>query len=273
MAHKTSLSTNTYKATGFVGIKLEHMKNKNKQKLKVSCIIPFWNEEGRLFIVLDEIIKAQKISEIICVDDASDKDQSEEIKKTYPNIRLIRLSKNAGKSGAILEGLKYAQNNFILLLDADLRNLNHIEIDNAIKVIEQPSDIDMLILRRIKAPLFIKITRGDVLSIGERIVKKEYLQKLLEKFSKGWQLESKINLFMFNHKKKVFWVPHSGINTRWKWGWNTDLKYHKKKLSDIFSIGLINLIRLYLFFGKKKYTFNKKPYITSSCQDEESWIK
>ena len=73
---------------------------------------------------------------------------------------------------------------------------------------------------------------------------------------KGWELESKINLYMYNHKKKVFWVPHSGINTHWKWGWNVDLIYHKKKMSDIYSIGLINLIRLYLFFGKKKYTFN-----------------
>ncbi len=115
----------------------------------------------------------------------------------------------------------------------------------------------MLILRRIKAPLFVKITRGDVLSTGERIVKKEYLQKLLEGSSKGWQLESKINLYMHDHKKKVLWVPHSGINTHWKWGWDVDLKYHKKKMSDIYSIGLINLIRLYLFFGRKKYILNE----------------
>ena len=115
----------------------------------------------------------------------------------------------------------------------------------------------MLILRRVKAPLFVKITRGDVLSTGERIVKKEYLQELLEGYIKGWELESKINLYMYDHKKKVLWVPHSGINTHWKWGWNADLKYHKKKMSDIYSIGLINLIRLFIFFGKKKYLRRK----------------
>ena len=229
------------------------MKNTYKQETKVSCIIPFWNEDQRLFTVLDEVVKVQKLSEIICVDDASNKDLSKEINKTYPIIRLIRLRKNVGKSGAILEGLKHTQNNFILLLDADLRNLNYIEINNAIKIIKETPDIDMLILRRIKAPLFVRITRGDVLSTGERIVKSEYLQELLEGSSKCWQLESKINLFMYNHKKKVFWFPHSGINTHLKWGWNTDLKYHKKKMADIFSIGLINLIRLFLFFGKKEY--------------------
>jgi glycosyltransferase involved in cell wall biosynthesis len=232
---------------------------KNKPDVKISCIIPFWNEDQRLFAVLDEVIKVQKLSETICVDDASNKDQSEEIKKSYPNIILIRLNKNVGKSGAILEGLKYAQGNFILLLDADLRNLNHNEINNAMKAVEETSDIDMLILRRIKAPLFVKVTRGDVLSTGERIVKKQYLQEILTGSTKGWQLESVINMYMYQHKKKVYWFPHSGINTHWKWGWKVDLKYHKRKMKDIFSIGLINLIKLFLFFAKKEYiTIDKK---------------
>jgi len=220
---------------------------------KVACIIPFWNEGRRLFTVLDEIIKVKEFSEIICIDDASNEDQSEVIKNKYPNIRLIRLDKNVGKSGAILEGLKYTQSNFVLLLDADLRNLNHIEISNAVNVIQANPYIDMLVLRRIKAPFFVKIFRGDVLSTGERIVKKQYLQELLEKSSIGWQLESKINLYMYRNKKKVYWIPHSGINTHWKWGLNTDLTYHKKKMLDIFSIGIVNLIWLYLLFGKEEY--------------------
>jgi len=229
------------------------VKNTFESKPKVSCIIPFWNEDKRLFTVLDEVIKVKNLAEILCIDDASNLDQSNMLKKAYPNIKLVRLDKNVGKSGAILEGLKYTQSNFILLLDADLRNLKHSEIENAINAVKQTHDIDMLILRRIKAPFFVKLTRGDVLSTGERIVKKEFLLNLLEKSSKGWQLESRLNLFMNENKKKVFWVPSSGINTHWRWGWNTDLKYHKKKMIDIYSIGLINLIKLFLFFGKNKY--------------------
>ncbi|OGJ49247.1 hypothetical protein A2229_02300 [Candidatus Peregrinibacteria bacterium RIFOXYA2_FULL_33_7] len=224
-----------------------------KHNQKVSCIIPFWNEGRRLFTVLDEVIKVKEFSEIICVDDASDKDQAEMIKNKYPSIKLIRLSKNVGKSGAILDGLKHTKSDFILLLDADLRNLSHIEISNAVKVIEANPHIDMLVLRRIKAPILVKIFRGDVLSTGERIVKKQYLQELLEKSSRGWQLESKINLYMYKNKKEVYWIPHSGINTHWKWGLNTDLMYHKKKMLDIYSIGIVNLIWLYLFFGKEEY--------------------
>ena len=75
------------------------MKNRHKQESKVSCIIPFWNEDQRLLAVLDEVVKIKKLSEIICVDDASDRDQSDEINKAYSGIKVIRLNKNVGKSG------------------------------------------------------------------------------------------------------------------------------------------------------------------------------
>ena len=56
------------------------------------------------------------------------------------------------------------------------------------------------------------------------------------------------------NNKNVYWFPHSGINTHWKWGLSTDLKYHRKKIADIFSIGVINLLKLFLFFGKKEFS-------------------
>lgn len=223
-----------------------------KQKLQTSCIIPFWNEDQRLYVVLDEVIKCKNLLEIICVDDASDKDRSNEIRKLYPGVKLIRLKKNIGKTGAIHEGLKRSKGNFILLLDADLRNLNYTEIDNAVNAMEQTIDIDMLILRRIKAPFFVKLNRGDVLSTGERIIKRVDLKKILNSSINCWQIESAINIYMYKSKKKVFWIRHSGINTHWKWGLLTDLKYHRMKLADIAFIKFINLLKLTLFFAREE---------------------
>ena len=223
-----------------------------KQKQETSCIIPFWNEDQRLYVVLDEIIKCKNLLEIICVDDASDKDRSEEIRKFYPSIKLIRLDKNLGKTGAIYEGLKHSKGNLILLLDADLRNLNYTEIDEAVKAMEQTRGVDMLILRRVKAPFFVKLNRGDVLTTGERILKKIDLERILNSSINGWQIESAINLYMYKSKKNVFWIPHSGINTHWKWGLLTDLKYHRKKLADIAYIRFMNLLNLTLFFAREE---------------------
>src|SRR5205085_842389 len=109
--------------------------------------------------------------QIICVDDASSNDISDEIRIRYPDIKLLRLKKNVGKSTAISEGLKVAGGEFILLLDADLQNLKYEEIDTAIDKLKNNQDVDMLVFRRILANFFIRLTRGDVLVTEERILK------------------------------------------------------------------------------------------------------
>lgn len=224
-----------------------------KTEVKISCVIPCWNEEERLYNVLNEIVKVKNLVEVVCVDDASDSNNFNEIKKLYPKIKFVRLNKNVGKSAAIFHGLKHVTGQYVLLLDADLRNLNHYELEQAVEIIQNNPDIDMLILKRIKAPLWVKLTRGDILTTGERIIRKNLLLTVLN-YTKGWELESKVNLFMFKNNKNIVWFPHSGINTHMKWGFMTDIKYHKKKMKDIFSIGLINQIMLLLFFGHMKFS-------------------
>src|SRR5574338_1067736 len=160
---------------------------------RTSCIIPFWNEGLFLFNVLDEVSRASHIDEIICVDDASENDSYREIQKRYPHIRLIRLEQNVGKTDAIREGLKIAEGYYILLIDADLQNLNHRDLDRAVRAVYRNPHIDMLILRRINADLLIKMYRADVLFTGERILRKDDLLEILDSPVKRWQLESVIN--------------------------------------------------------------------------------
>ncbi|MFA4872808.1 MAG: glycosyltransferase family 2 protein [Patescibacteria group bacterium] len=220
---------------------------------KISCIIPFYNEGQRVNNVLNVVTQIRNLSEIICVDDASATDKSAEIKQLYPKITLVRLETNLGKTGAIREGLRYATGEYVLLLDADLRNLAREEIEKAIDAVRQSNDIDMLILRRVKAPFFVKLTRGDVIVTGERILKKIDLQEILQSSIKGWQLEVAINRYMHRLKKNVFWMPHSGINMHRKGKWRDDIKHHQKTLADIISAaGLFSLIGLILFFAKKE---------------------
>lgn len=222
----------------------------------IFCIIPFWNEGRRLFDVLDEVCKVKNITEMICVDDASEENHSVDIQNRYPQIKLIRLEKNVGKSGAVREGLKQTNGDFVLLLDADLRNLDHTEIEKAIGAIQQTDEVDMLILRRIKAPFIIKLDRGDTLFTGERILKKDDLEEILSGSVKGWQLESAINTWMYDRKKIVFWFPHSGINTHkpWKWGLLNGLRHDVKTFADMISAtGFINIVKQILFFAKDEF--------------------
>lgn len=223
---------------------------------QISCIIPFYNEGQRFYSVLDEVVKVKSITEIICVDDASQEDRTGEIRARYPNIKLIRLEKNVGKSGAVRIGLQQATGDFVLLLDADLRNLDYKEIEKANHAIQESTDIDMLILRRIKAPFIIRCFRGDVIVTGERILKKQDLEIILSGPVKGWQLESAINMWMYQRNKRVFWMPHSGINTHkpWKWGLLNGLKHDVRTFADmVTAAGFMNLLKQILFFAKDEF--------------------
>jgi glycosyltransferase involved in cell wall biosynthesis len=217
--------------------------------------MPFWNEDMQLFSVLNEASQINNILELICVDDASDYDYSDEIRARFPMIRLKRLPKNMGKSDAVREGLKMARGENILLLDADLQNLNHAEIETAIEIFESRNDLDMLILRRVNADLLIRLYRGDVLFTGERILRKRDREVILRGQVKRWQLESVINTWMYIHDKKVLWMPYSGTNTdkALKWGIMNGFLFDLKTFGDMmFATGFNNFLRQILFYAKQE---------------------
>jgi glycosyltransferase involved in cell wall biosynthesis len=221
----------------------------------VTCIIPFWNEGRNLFCVLDEISKVGDIDEIICVDDASQDRNYMKVQSYYPHVKIIRLEKNKGKSGAIREGLKQAQGDYVFLIDADLRNLDHRELEKALDAFRKAGDIDMLILRRVNAVFFVKLYRADVLFTGERILKKSDLETILNGSVNGWQLESAINTWMYLNGKNVSWIPHSGINKHkyLKWGILDGLKLDMKTCGDmITAAGFNNIIKQILFFARNE---------------------
>jgi glycosyltransferase involved in cell wall biosynthesis len=95
---------------------------KNKS-IKISIIIPCYNEEKYISTVLNNINKQRKLFnlEIIAVDDGS-KDKTKEVLNKYKRIidKIIIKEKNEGKGSAIKQGLNYASGKYTLIQDADL---------------------------------------------------------------------------------------------------------------------------------------------------------
>lgn len=97
--------------------------------MKLSIIIPAYNEEKTLLRIIEKIKKTKlplfegkKIEkEIILVDDCSD-DGTREILKNIKeeNIKIYYHKKNQGKGRAIRTGLEKAKGDMILIQDADL---------------------------------------------------------------------------------------------------------------------------------------------------------
>lgn len=91
----------------------------------LSVVIPCFNEEDTIEIILKKILKEKIVKQIIVVDDGST-DQSwtiiERVKKWDKTKRIEshRQEKNKGKGAAVALGFKFAKGAIVVIQDADL---------------------------------------------------------------------------------------------------------------------------------------------------------
>src|SRR3989344_717151 len=90
--------------------------------MKVSLIIPAYNEEKTIEKVINVARKVKLLDEIIVVDDGS-VDSTKSIAKKY-DIRWISHKTNFGKGTAISTGIKKANGDILVFIDADLANIS-----------------------------------------------------------------------------------------------------------------------------------------------------
>ncbi|MCB1178367.1 MAG: glycosyltransferase family 2 protein [Leptospiraceae bacterium] len=95
----------------------------NENSLKVSLIIPIYNEEGHLQEFLEKLDKLELPipKELIFIDDCS-KDNSLSILKNFPfqsENKIIENEKNRGKGAALRTGFENATGDFVGVQDAD----------------------------------------------------------------------------------------------------------------------------------------------------------
>ncbi len=222
-------------------------------KNTITCLIPFYNEGNRILETLGVLTKSKYLSKMICVDDGSTDQSAGLIKKQFPYIKVIQLSKNQGKASAVREGSKFISTEYVLLFDADLSNIKLEEIDNALEKISTDKDIDMIILRRIVERLLLTLIRHDVVMSGQRVLKTSDLLFALKSNPKGYALETAINKYMIDNHKLVYWMPIATKNPSQhkKWGWKNALAIDSLK-GYFSSVGFSGYLKQVLTFCRSK---------------------
>jgi len=90
----------------------------NATRVKTTIIIPAYNEEEGLPVVLKKIFNLIDDSyEVLVVDDGST-DQTARVSKSFP-YRLISHATNCGKGKAMMTGIREARGKNVVLIDAD----------------------------------------------------------------------------------------------------------------------------------------------------------
>lgn len=89
--------------------------------MKLSVIIPVYNEASTCAELLERVVKVPVEKEILMVDDASDEETAGQLRAVVSKeVQLFTHLENAGKGAAIRTALEHATGDAVIIQDADL---------------------------------------------------------------------------------------------------------------------------------------------------------
>ena len=143
---------------------------------RVSCIVCAFNEGPRIAAVLAVAAAHPLVGEVIVVDDGSS-DDTAEVARRHPGVRVVSQGRNQGKSRAMAAGVAAARHDVLMLLDADLKGLRAQDLDTlAAPVLSGRAGVSMSLRRNSLAPF--RWVGMDFVS-GERVLARALLADAL----------------------------------------------------------------------------------------------
>ena len=122
--------------------------------MKLSLIVPCYNEQDNIFPFFEETAKAFKelpkeikSLEMIFINDGSSDLTSQKLKELYSSypsvVSVVDFSRNFGKEAAMLAGLRHATGDFVTIIDVDLQQRPEIVVE-MVKHLLENEDCDMV---------------------------------------------------------------------------------------------------------------------------------
>ena len=205
----------------------------NKKPLKVSAIVPVFNEEKRVRKVITTLLKSNLIDEVICINDGSSDKSLKILKKFGKKIKLINFKTNKGKGTAVAEGIKEARGDFLFFCDSDLINFTSEHIEKMLSpILEGEARVVFAVPTQNKTG---KYWRHEVFLAGERIYPRDALLPHVSKLSRtkgAGGSEAYLNTLF--RRKEIKIVPLIGLKKPFKGSkWSSSLALKQGLLSVI----------------------------------------
>lgn len=169
--------------------------------MKVTVVIPAYNEEKYLAGVLEPLKKLEDISQIIVVSDGSTDNTVQVAEKC--GVQVIVLSENIGKGGAMAVGVNSAQEEIILFLDGDLIGLTEEHVQGLIvPVLSDEIDMTIGIFEHGRLATDFAQVLTPFLS-GQRCIKKKWLYEIKDLAKTGFGVETALTNFAHEHNLRI----------------------------------------------------------------------
>ena len=159
----------------------------------VTIIIPAFNESDTIDELIKSVIKHPQIREVIVVNDGSTDNTGKIAEKA--GARVLNLAQNVGKADAMDIGVRAAQSEIILFLDADVIGFTHEKISNIIDpVLDGKLEMHIGILPRPSLSILSKKVFYFILILsGMRALTKELWYKVPRVHKDGFKIELALN--------------------------------------------------------------------------------
>lgn len=189
--------------------------------MKLTCIICAYNEAPRIGTVLEAVAGHPLIDEAIVVNDCSTDDTAEVVSR-FPGVRLLDLPHNVGKSHALVHGMRAAQGDTVLLLDADLSGITADDVSLLIEPVRSRNADVSISLRKNAFPIHHWF--GLDFTSGERVLSKALLGETLRKIDSlpPFGIESYMNSLIIARGLRLTIVPWKNVEhmrKSQKYGW------------------------------------------------------
>lgn len=188
----------------------------------IGIVIPAWNEEQDIHLVLNAVLPVEWIAQIVVVDDGSS-DKTLEIAqgfmRDYPKLIVEHLPENHGKGAAMLAGLRTLPKEIetVIFIDADLVGLT----EDHLKIIYEPiqkEKCEMSVAIFKKGHWRTDISQRFAPNLnGQRCLPRVAAENALELFAEcGYGVEIGVTLYARQKRWRIKYVNWFGMTHKLK---------------------------------------------------------
>lgn len=203
--------------------------------MKVTAVIPAYNEAARIGAVLEPVLAAPSVHEVIVVDDGST-DRTAEVAAGY-GVKVVRLPENRGKGAALVAGAREAKGDVFLFLDADLTGLTPKHVEDLVRAYAQgQAEVVIAVFRKGRPATDFSQRLVPFLS-GQRILARslwEKAQTVAEEAEFGIETAlTKLALREGWRQRAVIWEGVSHVRKEEKYGFWWGFKDRLRMYADV----------------------------------------